>query len=245
MKTRVLVDVGNSRVKWALAEGGRLLPGDGRAHGGDPAGALADAALPPVDEVWVADVVRGARREAVARVLQQRCSAVPRFATVRAQHAGLTCAYADPSRLGVDRWLMLLAAWSHGERGACVAGAGTALTFDAVDGVGRHRGGCIAPGIGVMQRAVLDATTFTLLDSGTVDSDSLGVDTETCVRQGALNAAAGMLDRLAARYGAEVDCLLAGGDAERLLPLLHTRWQHRPALVLEGLLAFALTETAD
>lgn len=242
MTRRLLVDVGNSRVKWALAAGAELEPAAGVADIGDALAALDTATLPGVDEVWVSDVLGGARRDALGATLQRRCNVDVRFAIVQKHHAGLRCVYEQPARLGVDRWLMLLAVWLQQGGPACVAAAGTALTFDAVDAQGQHQGGCIAPGLRAMQQAVLDSTAFESAAPAEAFSAGLGVDTESCVRQGALHAAAGLLDRLGAEHGAGAACLLAGGDAPRLLPHLRSHWRHRPALVLEGLLALALRD---
>lgn len=239
---RLLIDVGNSRMKWTLAEDAELLPASSAAHLDDPLAVLKAAKLPSVDAVWISDVLGGQRRQALKQAVQKLCGVEAHFAAVRARHAGLTCAYETPSRLGVDRWLMLLAAWRESGAAACVASAGTALTFDAVDASGQHLGGCIAPGLWAMQQAVLDTTAFQAATPAVDYDDELGTDTEACVRQGGLHAAAGLLDRLGARYAkAGAPCLLAGGDAPYLLPHLRAPWQHRPMLVLEGLLALALS----
>jgi len=131
------------------------------------------------------------------------------------------------------------AAWSEACGAACVASAGTALTFDAVDAQGQHLGGVIAPGLLTMQQAVLGATRFAAAGPAQDYSEGLGRDTEACVRQGALHAGAGLVERLAARHGGGARCLLTGGDAERLLPHLGGSWSLRPNLVMEGLLAYA------
>lgn len=240
MTRRLLLDVGNSRVKWALAKDARLGPVLHALHEGDAAAALNRVRLPEVDEVWVSDVTGPASLEALGELLRAKCGAAPSFAAVQARCLGLSCAYAEPARLGVDRWLMLLAAWRATGRGACVASVGTALTFDAVDDAGQHLGGCIAPGLMAMQRAVLAATRFPAADpTEDLHGDGLGRDTEACVRQGAVHSALGLLERLAQRYAAHGAWWLTGGDAPRLMPSLAPRWEYRPALVLEGLLSLA------
>jgi type III pantothenate kinase len=117
-----------------------------------------------------------------------------------------------------------------------VVSAGTALTFDAVDERGQHLGGAITPGLSAMQAAVHGSTRFPVTHTDQQYDDALGIDTESCVRQGSLHAAAGLIDRLGARYAGER--FLTGGDAERLAGRLAARWHPRPQLVLEGLLVW-------
>lgn len=239
MTRRLLVDIGNTRTKWTVADADTLPPPRWIAHGAAAQAVLDDAGAAGVTQAWISDVTGGEECARLCRALRHRLHISPRIARVQAEFAGLHCAYTDSARLGVDRWLMLLAAWTRSHGAACVASAGTALTFDAVDARGRHLGGCIAPGLLAMQHAVLDATAFAASAPAAHYSGGLGRDTEACVRQGALHAAAGLLDRLARRYGAHCPRLLAGGDAESLAPHLHPPWQLQPTLVLEGLLAFA------
>jgi type III pantothenate kinase len=241
----LLIDVGNSRLKWAQAHAGGLGVGGAIEHGSDPAAAVAAIPETQVEAVWIANVTGPALGEPLAAALAQRYGVVPRFAAVAARHAGLAVAYAEPQRLGVDRWLCLLAAWTQARGAACVASAGTALTFDAVDASGRHLGGIIAPGLTTMQQAVLGATRFAAAGPNAAYTEGLGADTDACVRQGGLHAAAGALDRLAGKYGADAPRLLTGGDAEALLPHLAPGWTLRPNLVLEGLLVLAQESAAS
>ncbi|HVT37177.1 MAG TPA: type III pantothenate kinase, partial [Nevskiaceae bacterium] len=128
MSAIILIDIGNSRLKWARAQGTRLARGGVVEHAGDPAGALARIELPRADAVWIAHVT-GAQHEAgLTRAAQSACGLAPRYARSEKKRLGLTNAYREPERLGVDRWLALLAAWSLHRGALCVADAGTALT---------------------------------------------------------------------------------------------------------------------
>lgn len=230
----LLLDVGNTRVKWAIANDRLLGNGGDALHGGDPASALTQLSVPDTDQVWICHVM-GAEHEAkMSDAIARRFGKPPRIARSSAELAGLRSAYAQPQRLGVDRWLCMLALWTQTHSPFCVASAGTALTFDAVDARGQHLGGVIAPGLPAMQSAVHGTTRFAVTGTDHQYDDGLGTDTESCVRQGALHAAAGLIDRLGARY--EGERFLTGGDAERLANGLAARWHPRPQLVLEGLL---------
>ncbi len=240
----LLLDVGNSRLKWAVADGARrsLIPGEGGAieHRGVPATAVEAIGVESAEAIWVANVTGDRLGYQLEAGLAMRYDVEPQFAAVQAKYAGLRVAYAEPRRLGIDRWLALLAAWTQARGAACVVSAGTALTFDAVDERGQHLGGVIAPGLLAMQEAVLETTRFHAHGPTQQYTDGLGMDTDACMRQGALHAGAGLLERLAARHAAGALRLITGGDAAHLAPHLDGSWSVRPNLVLEGLLAFAL-----
>jgi type III pantothenate kinase len=232
----VLLDIGNSRLKWATVKDGALRFGDALEHAGNPTAALAAVPLQISDAVWLCHVTGSVHEARLIREIETRTGGAPRIARVSAECAGLRVAYAEPQRLGVDRWLMMLAIWTQLRAPFCVVSAGTALTFDAVDAQGQHLGGVIAPGLSTMQQAVLGATRFDVRGQDPHYDDSLGSDTERCVRQGAAHACAGLIERLARRHpGAQI---LSGGDARSLQPLLAGDWELRPQLVLEGLLAW-------
>jgi type III pantothenate kinase len=231
----LLIDIGNSRIKWAVWDGTALQPGGAHGHEGDAAAMLEQLDLPRADAVWISEVLNV--QPALSETLLRRFGAAPQFAHTLPEWNGLHIAYAEPRRLGVDRWLAMVALWNERRSAFCVANAGTALTFDAVDDHGRHLGGLISPGLATAQKAVLGATRFGATPDMNHYSDGLGQDTESCVRQGALHAGAGLIER-AARLG-HGPCFLSGGDAHHLQPHLPEGWILRPQLVLEGLLALA------
>lgn len=234
----LLIDIGNSRLKWAAWDGNGLGAPHAVEHGGRPAALLAGLELPRATAAWVTQVMGASHEAAIAEAVRARCGATPGFARSEAARDGLVSAYVEPQRLGVDRWLSMLALWAETRAAFRVVNAGTALTFDAVDGAGRHLGGLIAPGLRTAQNAVRGTTRFELRADNASYTEGLGQDTEGCVRQGALHACAGLIER-AARLG-EGPCVITGGDAPALLPHL-AGWTLRPNLVLEGLLAYART----
>jgi type III pantothenate kinase len=192
-----------------------------------------------VNAVWIAQVMGAPHEPKIASAIQGRFGLAPQFARSRDEYLGLKCAYADPSRLGVDRWLMLLAAWREQRGACCVVSAGTALTFDAVDVQGQHMGGFIAPGLAAMLKATLGSTRFATFDLDAEYDAGLGDNTEACVRQGAFLACVGAIDRGLSTTGVSGPRFICGGDAATLLPQLDGAWQHRRDLVLQGLLVLA------
>lgn len=232
---KLLLDVGNTRLKWIEAEGASLSGGGAVEHGGKPADALSRLAVDEPDAIHIASVAGPVNEIALTKTCLARWQQQPRFARSAAQHQGLVNGYADPQRLGVDRWLAMFAAWCT-TRGACVvADAGTALTVDIIDASGQHLGGIIAAGLHTSEQAVLGATRFPAREKPLAIHAGLGLDTEACVRQGAMLSVLGAIERAAAQApGARR--VITGGDAATLLPLLGAGWEHRPALIFEGLL---------
>ena len=239
----LLLDIGNSRLKWVAvpALDAPLPASQAIVHAGAPAEAIAELAAQwpgaSPQATYIAHVTGSAHEAKLAQAVQQALHCAPQFARSASECVGLRSAYADAARLGVDRWLAMLALWTQRGLAFGVASAGTALTFDAVDASGQHQGGVIAPGLAAMIDATLGRTRFAVGEMQDGFDTGLGRDTEGCVRQGALHAAAGLLDRLAAQHaGTRV---LAGGDAATLLPHLAHHWQIEQNLVLQGLSVWA------
>jgi type III pantothenate kinase len=245
----VLVDIGNTRIKWATLHGGRLAARGSAVHRGalDEALAALEAALPAKPRVIAANVAGdsvGKRLEAL--VAGRRGGSLELVAT-STERFGVRCAYADPSRLGVDRWVAILAAHRAACSAACVVSAGTAVTFDAVDAGGLHLGGLIFPGPRLLA-AALDRNTSNIGPTVAAKVVPRGLElfgrtTDAAVGHAAWLALAAALDRAVATaaraLGTEPNVYLTGGDAEALHGWLETRAELRADLVLEGLALFA------
>ena len=136
-------DLGNTRCKWRLLEQGEIAGRGVFAHQqpGDWVQSIGT-----VDRIRVVSVAKVSVQQRFVESLQP-FAVEPEFAQSEHHAAGVRCAYADPSRLGVDRWLAAVAGF-HFERGAVlVLDAGTAIKADLVDAEGKHLGGYIAPGV--------------------------------------------------------------------------------------------------
>ena len=242
----LVVDIGNTRVKWACAAG-RGLTGPGEAvHERIPGAALeslAEAALGRPDRVVAVNVAGEGFVAAFTDVVKRRWGLAPEFVNAERRGHGVRCAYADPSRMGSDRWVALIAGFRLAAGAACVIDAGTAVTLDAVDSRGRHLGGLILAGPRVIATA-LDRQTSGIGETGGHSRPArgaavLGTSTDEAVARGAMLGLAGALDRavsaVAGDLGEQPPVYLTGGDAERLAPWLETGCEHRPHLVLEGL----------
>ena len=229
-----LFDFGNTRLKCARlrADG---MPGDVRAFAPDD---FDD--LPSGEVAYVATVASEEARVRLLDALAQRFRRVS-IARTMARFDGLRIAYANPHKLGVDRFLAMIGArdaWP-----ALVVGVGTGLTIDLVDGEGRHHGGRIAPSPTLM-REMLHARATQLAPIGGAYAE-FADDTEDALVSGCEGAAIALIDRSLAeatrRLGEAPRVLLHGGGADPLHAHLANA-ELRPALVLEGLARWATLE---
>ncbi|MGH8119379.1 MAG: type III pantothenate kinase, partial [Gammaproteobacteria bacterium] len=167
----------------------------------------------------------------------------PHFAEVASVAAGVRNAYAEITQLGVDRWLALVATWRKFGSAACIVDCGTAVTIDGLDGTGRHLGGLILPGVSMMQQ-VLYQTASGIPAAGAVRFQrGLADNTRQGVLNGCTMAVVALINRtvdeLRGSAGDGLACVITGGAATEILPLLHAGFVHEPLLVLEGLAIIA------
>ncbi|TFG83468.1 MAG: type III pantothenate kinase [Chromatiales bacterium] len=155
---KLLVDIGNSRIKWAFGVADRFVA-QGEAFGDvEPSlGVMLESRYEP-EEIRVANVAGADAGFRIAALLAERFRIKPVFAGSAAVGAGIRNGYSDPGQLGIDRWLALCGAFSRYKAPICVVDTGTATTLDLVTGDGKHKGGLILPGIELMQLALLRGT---------------------------------------------------------------------------------------
>jgi len=247
--TRLLLDVGNSRVKWVVASGPRL----GRqralaigARGALPAAALLAALPGPVDSVRMVSVADAGATRRLASALRRATGAPVQILRTTRSAAGVRCGYREPWRLGADRWAAVIGAHHlfSPARAACVVDVGTALTVDFVARDGRHRGGAIVPGPGLMIASLLRETQGIRRRATTSRASGRSLysrSTREAIEQGARYAAAAFVERalLEARrqFGGRPELVVTGGGAADILPLLRSPCRRVPDLVLRGLAA--------
>jgi len=241
----LLVDIGNSRVKWARLERGVLGSQRAAPHAGwtasDWRARLFDEG--PVDAVLVATVADRESAAALSAATRMATGQEPRFVTTGREAAGVRSGYANPALLGVDRWLAVIGAYRR-VRGACVvADVGTAATIDVVAADGQHCGGFIVPGPALMVASLVAGTSDlgTRRENSGPDSGACFADnTRDAMQRGCRLAVAALIDRSVLEAGggqSTPPLLLTGGAATEVLPLVRSPCEHVPDLVLRGLAA--------
>ncbi len=237
---RLLLDAGNTRLKWAVVEASRWLE-RGSAHYEDLPGCLeAWRRYGPFAACHGVNVAGEEAAQAIGRQLGH-IGLEPQWLRASAAACGVCNRYQPPERLGADRWAALVGARRRTRQACLVVSVGTAMTVDALTEAGNFIGGVIVPGLQTMRWALARRTAAVGEQPGTVRNFPL--NTADAVETGTMMALAGTIDRIGARlteYTATTPlCLLTGGDADSLNPHLAWPTEVVPELVLEGVLALA------
>lgn len=249
-KPLLLVDVGNSRVKWAWAgeDGGfRAGPAFPSAAMGLEAGLDRHwGSLDAPAAVYASNVAGAEAAERIIAWVAHRWHSPVYFVRSEAQGYGVVNGYEQPECLGVDRWVGLIALRHGYALPACLVDCGTALTLDLLDEDGRHLGGLIAPGPALMKRALFQET-WGVRPEGAARAGLLGRDTAACVDGGVMRACAGLVEKtlgepVLSSLSRPPTLVLSGGDGEILGQSLGLPYRLAPDLVLLGLLIIATTE---
>jgi type III pantothenate kinase len=241
------VDVGNTRLKWALYAA--PLPGAGMlAHGAIFLEAIDELAegqwrnQPPPSSMLGSIVAgEGIRRRAEAQL--EIWDVEPRWVVSSASACGVVNGYDHPTRLGVDRWVALIGARHRilargAPRPILVVMVGTAVTVDALDTQGKFLGGLILPGFGLMLRALEMGTAG--LKAPTGEAVEFPTNTSDALMSGGADAIAGAVERmyrkLLKRCGQEPALLMSGGAAIKLASISDLHFETVETLIFDGLL---------
>lgn len=244
----LLVDIGNTRVKWAALNDGALGEFGDAVRLDREFKEVAKAAwaeLEAPERVLVTNVAGPSVKKSANLWMRRRWKTAPEFVEAGAEACGVINAYEKPKKLGPDRWVAMVAARSIVQGPVVVVDCGTAITIDVLSMEGRHLGGLIIPGLGLMARSLIDRAPG--IDEPSPDNPGhvalFGRDTDSAVTGGALYGAVALLDRavsdVMAELGPRVTTIVTGGDAGRIGPLLARSVQYEPHLVLKGLAELA------
>ena len=241
MSGPIVVDVGNSRIKWGLCSSELVW---------------SIAALPPDEpdawekqwhdwklerpQEWIVSGVHPPRRDALVAWLQERSDSVQILHSHKQLPIQVEVEY--PEKVGIDRLLNAVAANRRRQENvaAILVDAGSAVTVDYVDGMGIFRGGAIFPGFRLMARALNDYTAllpFVELDDAVTVP---GTTTAHAIQAGVLHAVLGGIERLITEYhhhyATALEIFLTGGDAKPLAGRLGHRVHLWPEMTLDGIL---------
>lgn len=246
----LVLDVGNTRLKWALyaapqpgarplAQGAQFLENIEKLAEGDW------SRLPAPR--WVMGcIVAG---DAVKRRVQEQLElwdVSPQWVVSSAAEAGLSNGYDHPARLGSDRWVAMIGArqrlLTQGPSRPCVVVmVGTAVTVEAIDEQGRFLGGIILPGHGIMLRALESGTAGLHVPTGEVRD--FPTNTSDALTSGGTFAIAGavqrMVDNLRRHCGQEPQVYMTGGAGWKMAPSMSVPCELVDSLIFDGLLEIA------
>ena len=230
------IDAGNTRIKWRVLNGSKVVQ---QGHqltatvlAGEPLKLLG------VTELRLAQLSTVAGKTVVCNLskqLHEQFDIDLFVAKVSAQVGVVSCGYSVPAKLGVDRWLAVLAVFQKTGRSSVVVDAGSAVTIDLITGDGVHQGGYIVPGIRLLQDSLWKGTDQVKVEqlacSGNIYSPA--TSTDDAVARGCTLMLVTLIERLAAEHDA--DLVISGGDAMLLKVQLSAQADFYADLVLDGL----------
>jgi len=246
----LVLDCGNSRLKWGLAG-----PHGWVSLGNVPNQEIGTLALRdwqnlprPARVVGVNVAGEATRVRVEAQLVRWRTA--PEWLIAGEEAGGVYNRYARPSQLGADRWAALIAARRRAgdelfPSSCVVVNAGTAVTVDALDSEGVFRGGVILPGLNLMLHALAENTAALRMPPGRYHD--FPINTADALASGAMQAVCGAIEQMRRRLdtdGPVPKAFLSGGAAADIAPHLTAPVEVVDNLVLEGVLALAeLTST--
>lgn len=249
---RLLFDLGNTRLKWAIEKSGQLSDHGSLAHS-DVNEASLDAQLSPSavpSSVWLSSVAPRAIEALVEGWISMRFNLDVNRAVVTKQACDIKNSYANLTQLGVDRWMAALGARKFCPKGSVIlVDAGTAITVDVLTTVDVYLGGAIMPGASLMHDSLISRTAG-IASSFTGANRLIGTTTQECVNSGVQYGLVGAVDRVVSQMvtelksdnaGALVNKLITGGDADLIMQNAAVDYRCVKDLVLHGLAAVAET----
>jgi len=252
------VDVGNSRLKWAdISEAGVQSHGVFSYDGSDFESRLDESELVSLlSDVSISCVASTDIKSRLVKWLKQNGCTQISFAETKLEQCGVVNSYATPEKMGVDRWLAMIAARSlynaDTRSSICVIDCGTAITIDVIEVNGNHMGGLIMPGYQTMVASLgLSTGNIQSAEAGQLGHElnqGLGWSTGSGVSKGCAQMIAGGVLMILENYahltsglsGEGMTCVFTGGDGEWLMECCQAKLSSRkvafaPYLVMQGL----------
>lgn len=237
------LDCGNSFIKWRVL-GPESLVVKGGVVGSAEELLVGLFALPGLSlrAARVVSVRSDDETAALTSLLFERFGVQAMCARPAASVAGVRNGYSDYQRLGLDRWLAILAAYQLADKACLVLDLGTAVTSDFVDASGEHLGGFICPGVPLMRNQLRTHTRRIRYDDEAAEKAlhdlAPGRSTVEAVERGCSLMLRGFvltqLELARDYWGEAFEVFLTGGDAGSVAEILPAA-RVMPDLIFIGL----------
>ena len=234
----LLIDHGNSRIKWALTDAGNLSVGQAIDYHDDETDFSLWEKFNTVQRVLVSNSAGPKAFAHLANHCQNQWQLNPELLQAQPEQCGVINSYPEPQTLGADRWLALIAARQIFKDSLAVIDCGTAVTCDALSKEGVFLGGVISAGPKVAADALVKKAAHLDLDEMHYPG-AFNTDTASAVSAGSLIFTVGgiekVLNEFRSQLGDEIRVLMTGGWADTLAPLMDLDVAVYPDLVLQGI----------
>lgn len=242
----ILVDIGNTRIKWCVDEDGLIGSVQAIAH-------KQKEFIERVEQDWLNQappnllaISSVANKQICSQIfeLAKRLWGDIRIVIAKSSASAFSIfnAYQQAERLGIDRWLSLIALQHYYPGNCCIIGCGTAITVDCLDEKGLHLGGIISPGLWLMRQSLFKETS----DLPYIDQHypvTLANSTESAIYTGTLLAAVGLIEHSVNNLCHCEKIVLTGGDAQIIAQHLTLKSIIETDFVLKGLSLYCKGET--
>jgi type III pantothenate kinase len=243
MSKLLLIDAGNTQIKWATCEDGEAItPVDDKATKEVTESTIAELSGQFPEHGVVLSCVVPKLVHLFKASFKDRLHVVDWNSPL-----GYVFDYPNPAELGADRLAAVAAVREDGISPAIIVQCGTATAFNVLDEKGRFCGGVIAPGLQVQLAALVGATAQLPSVELTMPDESLGKSTVDAIRSGVMQSFIGgtkeIIRSLCGMDGPALTTvtpplttiILTGGNAQFLTESLGMPFTLRPLLVFEGL----------
>lgn len=232
---RLEVDIGNTFLKWRLVDAGKVIKKASVLTQEFTAASFADAINCGVEQILVGSVAGFECDERLRKVCSALWKAEPIFAETSKQCAGVTNSYQDPSKMGVDRWLAMIAAYKRVNKAVVVVDCGSAVTVEYLSDKGEHLGGYIIPGLRLMRESLLKNTAQVRFEKQSAEIVTHpGVSTAEAVLQGSAYLFKALAHEIESDLEKGVELFFTGGDGALMQEMIQVG-RYEPDLVMDGL----------
>lgn len=242
MPSILVIDAGNTMIKWGIYQNTWLLQGEIK-NADFSVDFFHRQSLPAPDKILLSHV---STPDIKAQLIESLSfwPVDPEWITSLPVQCGVSNHYHHPEQLGCDRWAALIGAWHIQKQAGLVIDVGTAVTIDMLSGSGDFLGGIIIPGPTLMLENLGKKTAKINAETGRFEL--FPADTNNAIYSGIIHASVGAISRMQAVLLTHIketvsqgEHIISGGGAQILLPHLEMPIKHIHNLVLEGLVVIA------
>ncbi|WP_201348451.1 type III pantothenate kinase [Neptunomonas japonica] len=232
---RLEVDIGNTLLKWRVIDAGNVIKKGSVLTQEFAHDSFGDVVNDRVDEVFVGSVAGFECDKRLRKVCRALWEVEPIFAKTSSQCAGVTNSYEDPSKMGVDRWLAMIAAYKRVNKAVIVVDCGSAVTVEYLSDKGEHLGGYIIPGLRLMRESLLKNTAQVRFEKQPAEIVTHpGVSTAEAVLQGSVYLFKALAYAIEGDLEKGAELFFTGGDGALMQEMIQVG-RYESDLVMDGL----------